>query len=321
MLGRARRAVLAVAGTAEGMLGGRSRSRTGDPPPAPRPVSQARPEPTAGLPPRIDREPTAGLPPRIEREPTAGLPPRIEREPTAGLPPRIEREPVAAPPPPGIEREPEPILQPVPEPVPQWEPARAPRSPSRAGLRAHLWLTAIVLGVLVVGTGGYWVLRVHQRIGQAVLQQEIGKRESAPTVGCSKLQTDGAVWACAVVYQAESECLIAKVNVIGSWSTAIGQHRCAEIPALIRLLPHTITASAVAADVDRQLGSTATGPGTQCIKEPGHKVRWACQRPPPTGACEEVRVQPWIPWNFNTKPHLCAHLPALVAKVKGAGKA
>lgn len=322
MLGRARRAVLAVAGTAEGMLGGRSRSRTGDSPPSSRPVSPPRPEPTAGLPPRIDREPKAGLPPRIEREATAGLPPRIERDATAGLPPRIEREPVAAPPPPPPppppriepEPQPEPVSQPVPEPVPQWESARAPRSPSRAGLRAHLWLTAIVLGVLVVGAGGYWVLRVHQRIGQAALQHEIGKRESAPTVGCSKLQTDGAVWACAIVYQAESECLIAKVNVIGSWSTAIGQHRCAEIPALTKLLPGTPTAAEVAADIDRMTFKT----GTQCLKQPQHQVRWACQEPPPTRTCLVVRVQPWTP--FNTKPggRLCSKLPDLVKKVQAA---
>ena len=50
-------------------------------------------------------------------------------------------------------------------------------------------------------------------------------------------------------------------------------------------------------------------------------MRWACQLPPPDsatpGACEVVRVQPWIPWNFNTS-RLCAHLPGLVKKVKAA---
>jgi hypothetical protein len=319
MLGRARRAVLAVAGTAEGMFGGRSRHRTGDSPPSSRPVSPVRPEPTAGLPPRIDREPKVGLPPRIERAPTAGLPPRIERDATAGLPPRIEREPVAAPVPPPTRVEPEPksepVSQPVAEPAPKWEPPRTPRSPRRAGLRAHLWLTAIVLGVLVVGTGGYWVLRVHQRIGQAALQHELAKRESAPTVGCSKLQPDGAAWACAIVYQAESECIIAKVNVIGSWSTAIGQHRCAEIPALFNLLPAHTTAAGVAADIDRMTFKT----GTQCLKVPQHQVRWACQQAPPTKACLVVRVQPWTPFNTNPGGQLCSKLPGLVKKVEAAG--
>jgi hypothetical protein len=191
-------------------------------------------------------------------------------------------------------------------------------------MRANVWLTSIICVVLAVGLAGYWVLRVHQRIGQAALQHELGKRETAPTVGCVKLQSNGAVWACAIVYQAESVCLIAKVNALGSWSTAVGQHRCSEQGQLVKLLPDPITADAVAADADRQLGSTGTGPGTQCVKEPGHKVRWVCQRPPPVGAtvgaCEVVRVQAWIPWNFNIS-HLCAHLPALVKKVKAAGEA
>ena len=86
----------------------------------------------------------------------------------------------------------------------------------------------------------------------------------------------------------------------------------------------TITAAAVGADVDRQLGSTGTGMGTQCIKEPDHKVRWACQRPPPAappGACVVVRVQPWTPWNSINGGRLCAHLPGLVKKVHAAGTA
>ena len=136
-------------------------------------------------------------------------------------------------------------------------------------MRAHLWLTSIICVVLAVGLAGYWVLRVHQRIGQAALEHEIGKRESAPTVGCAKLQSNGAVWACAIVYQAESVCLIAKVNALGSWSTAVGQHRCSELPQLVRLLPSTITADAVGADVDRQLGSTGTGAAPSASRSRG----------------------------------------------------
>jgi hypothetical protein len=219
------------------------------------------------------------------------------------------------------------VPEPAAEPVRQREPP-PPRTTRRAGIRAHLWLTGIVCLALAVGLTGYWVLRVHQRIGQATLEHEIGKREGASTVGCSKLQSDGAVWACALIYRAESVCLIAKVNALGSWSTAIGQHRCAEVARLRRLLPpkSRITAAAVAADVDRQLGRTGAGPGTQCIKEPAHKVRWACQRPPPpgsgaaSGACEVVRVQPWN-WNFLNGGRLCAHLPDLVKKVRAAGNA
>jgi hypothetical protein len=311
MLGRARRAVLAVAGTAEGMFGGRSRRAKQEPPTRPHQVSPPRPEPTAGLPPRIERQTTAGLPPRIERRPTAGLPPRIERQPITEAPPPEAPRPEAPPP-----VEPEPV-----EPPRQWEPPRLPRATRGTGMRAHMWLTGIICAVLALGLAGFWVLRVHQRIGQAALEHDLGKRENAPTVGCAKLQADGAVWACAIVYQAESECLIAKVNALGSWSTAIGPHRCSELPRLVKLLPSTITADAVGADVDRQLGGrTGAGPGTQCIKAPDHKVRGACQGPPPGNACSVVRVLPWV-WNFTPGGHLCAHLPGLVKKVQAAGTA
>jgi hypothetical protein len=308
MLGRARRAVLAVAGTAEGMFGGRSRRAKQQPPPRPHQAAPPRPEPKAGLPPRLERQATPGVPPRLERQPTAGLPPRLERE----------REPIIEAPPPESSAPvgPEPV-----EPARQWEPPRLPRTARGTGMRAHMWLTSIICVVLAVGLAGYWVLRVHQRIGQAALEHELGKRENAPTVGCAKLQADGAVWACAIVYQAESACLIAKVNALGSWSTAIGQHRCSELPRLVKLLPSTITADAVGADVDRQLGGrTGSGPGTLCIKEPDHKVRWACQGAPPGNACSVVRVLPWI-WNFTPGGHLCAHLPGLVKKVHAAGNA
>jgi hypothetical protein len=306
MLGRARRAVLAVADTAEGMFGKRSGRAKQEPRPQPRQAAPPRPEPTAGL------------PPRIERHPTAGAPPRIERRPTAGLPPRIERAPVVEPPPP----QPVPPVAPEPaEPVRQWEPPRLPRTERGSGIRAHLWLTSIICVVLAAGLAGYWALRVHQRIGQAALQHELGKRESARTIGCVKVQSNGAVWACGIVYQAESVCLIAKVNVLGSWSTAVGQHRCSEQPQLVKLLPATITPEAVGADLDRQLGSTGTSAGAQCIKEPGHKVRWACQLPPPGDGCKVVRVQPWTVWNSINGGRLCAHLPGLVKKVHAAGTA
>jgi hypothetical protein len=348
-VGRARRVVLALAGTA-GALSGRPRRRQAEDEHTGRQASSPRPAPTPGLPPRIDHGRAPGLPPRIEREPTPDLPPRIQREPTPGLPPRIEREPDPAPPAPPPPRpvvsEPvvaaadPPVVAPPAEPEPAYRPqhaapdppapapvrpspgtVRAPdpvRSPQRAAMRSHLWLTGIVLTVLAVGATGYWVLRVHQRIAETSLEHQIATREHAPTVRCSALQSNGAAWACAVVYRVESVCLIAKVSALGSWSTAVCQHRCSQVPQLVKLLPATITAAAVGADVDRQLGSTGTGIGTQCIKEPAHKVRWACQRPPPGKACVVVRVVLWTPWNFIPGGHLCAHLPALVKKVHAA---
>jgi hypothetical protein len=302
-----------------------------------------RPGPTPGLPPRIDREPTAGLPPRITREPTPGLPPRITREPTPGLPPRLEREPhpqaeTAAPPvaapPPGLEPEPEPEPIPDQEPEPVYEPQHAApsvpvmtesepapysqaapplpldplRSPLRTALRSHLWLTGIVLAVLAVGASGYWVLRVHQRIGEGTLEHQLAKREHAPTVRCASLQSDGAAWACGVIYQAESVCLIAKVNALGSWSTVVGQHRCERVPELEALRPKHPTFTAVQADVAHQTGHR----DFRCRKLPGHKVRWLCGRPPaPGGQCLIVRVVPWTSWNETDGGRACDHFPVL----------
>jgi hypothetical protein len=283
------------------------------------------------------------LPPRIEREPKAGLPPRIEREANAAAPPRIEREPYvpkhARAPEPAVEpeagpdeparpeavtaavaasasaAEPPPVVAPVREAPAPPRRARPARSPQRAALRSHMWLIVIMLSALVVGAGGYWALRVHQRIGETSLEHQIAAREDAHTVKCEKLQSNGAAWACAVVYKVESVCLIGRVNMLGSWSTIVGHNRCSREPALAALLPATITAADVATDIDRQLGPAKT----VCTKLKGHKVRWACQRPGVGDACLIVRVVDWVPWNVVPQSKdVCAHLPALRAKVRAA---
>ncbi len=296
------------------------------------------------MPPRITREPTPGLPPRITREPTPEQPPRIEREPhpqaAAPVPP-----PASAPPTPetGTAAEPASAYRPQhaaptapaaeepgtlpeepapgPEPYVPAAPGLAPDplgSPLRMALRSHRWLIGIVLAVLVVGASGYWVLRVHQRIGEATLEHQLGAREHAPTVRCSKLQPDGAAWACAVVYQAESVCLIAKVNALGSWSTAIGQHRCERVPELAALQPQNFTFTAVQADIAHQTGHK----DFRCRKLPGHKVRWLCGRPPaPGGQCLVVRVVPWTSWNETDGGRACDHFPALQSALRSEAAA
>jgi hypothetical protein len=205
-----------------------------------------------------------------------------------------------------------PVLeQPEPLPYPQAAPSRPPdplRSPLRTALRSHLWLTGIVLAVLAVAASGYWVLRVHQRIGEGTLEHQLAKREHAPTVRCASLQSDGAAWACGVIYQAESVCLIAKVNALGSWSTAVGQHRCERVPELEALRPKNPTSTAVQADISHQTGHT----DFRCRKLTGHKVRWLCGRPPaPGGQCLIVRVVPWTSWNETDGGRACDHFPAL----------
>jgi hypothetical protein len=199
--------------------------------------------------------------------------------------------------------EPEPSVQAAPGPAP--DPLG---SPLRVALRSHMWLTGIVVAVLAVGATGYWVLRVHQRIGEATLEHQLAAREHAPTVRCAKLQSDGAAWACAVVYRAESVCLIAKVNALGSWSTAIGQHRCERVPELAALQPQNFTSAAVQADIAHQTGHK----DFRCRKLPGHKVRWLCGRPPaPGGQCLVVRVVPWTSWNETDGGRACDHFPTL----------
>jgi hypothetical protein len=394
LLGRARRAVSAVAGTA-GSLGGRvRRERDDEPAPPERDPSRPRPAPTPGLPPRIEREPTPGLPPRIERDaaapvqpprierqPEPELPPRIDREPTPGLPPRIEREPEvsttqpdtvyrprhartefgAAPPPPpppavpGPEDEPEPEPGPEPEPVDELEPAveededeldddderfastEAPvtaagqppprpapavawRPPSKSStvrdaVRPHMRFLSVIMVVLVVLGVGYYALRVHQRISQSSLESQIHARDHAQAVRCSALQANGSAWACAVIFRAESECLIARVNVVGSWSTVVRARRCAKIAELVALLPQKITPAGVAADVGQQLGIA----GLTCRKVPQHEVRWACGRPPaPGGQCLVVRAINWQTWPTQAGGRLCDHFPALETAIRAS---
>ena len=384
LLGRARRAVSAVAGTANA-LNNQDRREKDDEPARPE-RDRARPAPTPGLPPRIEREPTPGLPPRIERDAAApAQPPRIEREPTPGLPPRITREPEVSasqpetvyrprharagfepPPPPArppaapqpepeADPEPKPEAEPQPEPVQELEPSGeedlepedeldddehraaaaasaadppAPRpapaaawrpppksSTVRDALRPHMRFLSVIMVVLVVLGGGYFVLRVHQRISQSSLEGQIHARDHARAVRCSALQSNGSAWACAVIFRAESECLIARVNVLGSWSTVVRAHRCAKIDELVALLPQKITPAGVAADVGQQLGIA----GLTCRKVPQHEVRWACGRPPaPGGQCLVVRDVNWQTWPTQDGGRLCDHFPALETAIRAS---
>ena len=189
-------------------------------------------------------------------------------------------------------------------------PVRTPRRPARspfwAAVHSHLWLGVIIL--VLVGAAGtaYWGLRVHQRIGEATLERGIGTREHASTVRCIEQQANGAVWACGVVYNAESVCLIANVNPAGEWSTKPGTDLCTHRPALAALLPTSITASAVVADLKNQHSSDVS----KCAKILTRKVRWACVGPGGPTTCVEVRIVPWTPWVPNSSD-ACAHVPVL----------
>jgi hypothetical protein len=384
LLGRARKAVQAVAGTA-GALGGRVRRGQDDPPQrSAQGDTGPRPAPTPGLPPRVGREPAPGLPPRIEREagPAAQpprierdaepvLPPRIRREPQPGLPPRVEREPRSAPPPPapetGVSPAPETGVSPTqsdtaylpkhvrpqeeapappldtqagddPEPEDDDAPSSIPataavRPPSprpapagprrqsstaatvRDALRPHARFLTLILVVLVAIGAGYFTLRVHHRISQSALESKISQRDHPQAVRCSALQSNGSAWACAIVFRAEAECVIARVNVFGSWSTVARAHRCAKITSLVAILPQKITPTAVAADIGQQLGIT----GLTCRKVPQHEVRWACGLPPaPGGQCLVVREVRWQMWPAQAGGRLCDHFPELETAIRAS---
>jgi hypothetical protein len=186
-------------------------------------------------------------------------------------------------------------------------PRRPARSPFWAAVRSHLWLVAIVL-VLVGGAGtAYWGLRVHQRIGATTLERGITDREHATTVRCVEQQSNGAVWACGLVYRAESVCLIANVNPAGDWTTKPGTDLCTHRPALTALLPARIASAEVEADLRTQLSLNVS----KCAKIATRKVRWACLVPGASStSCLEVRIVPWVPWGTDPST-ACPHVPAL----------
>jgi hypothetical protein len=192
-------------------------------------------------------------------------------------------------------------------------PARAAprpvRSPFWAAVRSHLWLVAIVIVLAGGAATGYWGLRVHQRISEAAIEHDVGVREHPAAVRCIEQQSNGAVWACGLVYRAASKCLIANVNPVGDWNTNDGLTLCDNRPQLTAILPNRITASAVAADMQGQLVMA----NARCARAPTPSVRWACLGPSSTGGagdCLLVRVAPWRGLGFEASD-ICPHVPAL----------
>lgn len=180
---------------------------------------------------------------------------------------------------------------------------RPSRSPFWAAVRSHMLLAAIVLVVIGVAGSAYWGLRVHQRISATTLEHAIGDREHASAVRCVEQQSNGAVWACGLVYNAASACLIADVNPVGDWNTKDGVPLCDHRSQLNAILPHPVTSSGVSAD----MGSQQAFPGARCVRVPTTKVRWACLQP--TGACMLVRVAPWRLLGAN-QSDVCDHMTA-----------
>lgn len=190
-------------------------------------------------------------------------------------------------------------------------PMRGPRRPARspfwAAVHSHLWLVVIVVVLVSAAGTAYWGLRVHQRIGGATIERGVRDREHASAIKCVEQQSNGAVWACGLVYRAESVCLIANVNPVGDWTTKPGADLCLHRPSLTALLPARLTASAVTADLKSQLSLDVS----KCAKIPARKVRWACLGPGASNsACLELRIVPWVPWTYDSST-ACEHIPAL----------
>jgi hypothetical protein len=198
-----------------------------------------------------------------------------------------------------------------------WRPSSA-SSTVRDAVRPHARFLTVILVVLLAIGAGFFVLRVHHRISASSLESKISQRDHPQAVRCSALQSNGSAWACAIVYRAEAECVIARVNVFGSWSTVARAHRCAKISSLVALLPRKITSAAVAADVDQLLGVT----GLTCRKVPEHEVRWACGLPPaPGGQCLVVREVRWEMWPAQDGGRLCDHFPELESAIRASQNA
>lgn len=183
----------------------------------------------------------------------------------------------------------------------------APRR-RRSGLLIGGVLVAVVSILIVAGAAGYWVVKIHQRTGLGSVEHAARTAAPGATVSCTPLQSNGSFWACAAVWQARSECLVASVSVLGSVSTSEGHHRCSHISTLTRLLPKHLTAAAVAADAGRLLSSDQV----RCAALHKTRTRWACLVSSATGnVCKTVRVDPWAIWKFVDASKVCSHLPAL----------
>jgi len=92
----------------------------------------------------------------------------------------------------------------------------------------------IVVIVLVVGIGGYWYVKDHQRIGQASLQTKVASKTGGTTATCVKKDSNGAHWLCAVNGSTKSaeRCVKAHVRPWGAVSVVNGYRKCLEDPTL-----------------------------------------------------------------------------------------
>lgn len=174
------------------------------------------------------------------------------------------------------------------------------------------WPVAISL-VIVLLAGGLWYAKLRQRADAATVQDHVALRNPGSTIGCGELKANGSLWACAVVYPAESECVVVGVSVTGHVASGTPNPRRCDLPALEKMLPTTVDAEAVAADVTRHVGGDTR---FTCAKVPGSSAQWACARAT-AGAteCVFIRLVRWTAIRPNDGGDRCSKLPALRATV------
>ncbi len=166
----------------------------------------------------------------------------------------------------------------------------------------------VVFVLAAVGLGGYWYAKLRERASAGAVQAQVAASYPSAHITCDKLSSNGATWACAVVYHAESDCALAKVSVTGSISNKAVRGPCKSDPTLSGLIPKP-TAAGVEADVARH---TSAGSGLVCAPVPNRKTRWACAvRGRLASTCQEVRVVPWVPWKLHPVGAVCSNIPAL----------
>ena len=91
----------------------------------------------------------------------------------------------------------------------------------------------VVVLVLVVGIGGYWYVKDHQRIGQSSLQSKVVSKTGGTAATCVKKDSNAAHWLCAVtVSKSPERCVKAHVRPWGSVSVVNGFRKCLADPAL-----------------------------------------------------------------------------------------
>jgi hypothetical protein len=182
------------------------------------------------------------------------------------------------------------------------------------GRMSHLRWPLVVSAVIVILAGGLWYAKFRERADASAVQNHLASHYPGSTIGCSELKANGSLWACAVVYRAESICLAVSVSSLGKISPGNLNARRCTAPGLTAMVPAKPDQDAVAADVTRIVGGSGQ---FICARAPNSHARWACARSSgATAQCMLVRVVPWTPIHANNGGGRCSKIGRLRASVQ-----